>query len=92
MFCPYCKRNIGDEELFCPYCGKSQPKKNISNAVVEPIEPLKIKRDPEIMPPEKAKKGTNNFRIIKAAITVTAVVVLLLIVFQLYYPSFLPWN
>jgi len=92
MFCPYCNRNIGDEEVFCPYCGKVQPTKNVSKTVVEPIEPRKMAREPEMVASEKAKKGRNNFRIAQVAITVIAIVVLVLVVFQLYYPSLLPWN
>jgi hypothetical protein len=92
MFCPYCSRNIGDEELFCPYCGKSQPKKNVSKTVFKPMESQELTREPEIVAPGKAKKGRNNFRIIQAAITIIAIVVLVLVVFQLYYPNWLPWN
>jgi uncharacterized membrane protein YvbJ len=92
MFCPYCNRNIGDEEVFCPYCGKSQPKKNVSKTVSEPMEPRELTREPEMVAPGKAKKGRNNFRIAQVAITIIAIVVLVLVVFQLYYPSLLPWN
>jgi hypothetical protein len=47
---------------------------------------------PEMVASEKPRKGRNNFRIIQTAITIIAIVVLVLVVFQLYYPSLLPWN
>jgi t-SNARE complex subunit (syntaxin) len=51
-----------------------------------------ITREPQIVAPGKAKKGRNNFRIVQTAITIIAIVVLVLVVFQLYYPTLLPWN
>jgi hypothetical protein len=91
MFCPYCTRDIKDNELICPYCSKVLPDKNASTTVVEPMG-TKLKGESETISRQATKKGNTNFRVVKAIITVSAIVVLLIIVFQLYYPSLLPWN
>ncbi len=95
MFCPYCKRNINDNETFCPYCGKAQPKRNVASAPVKFEEPRKSERtelEPEITLPPKAKKGRISPNAVRAIITVIAVVVIIIVVCQFYYPWVLPWN
>jgi uncharacterized Zn finger protein (UPF0148 family) len=93
MFCPYCNRNIKDNEIFCPYCGKAQTQKNAPNEAVEPMEPKEVETtEPEVMPSKSAKKQRISFTAVKAIITVILVVVLLIVVLQIYYPSVFPWN
>jgi uncharacterized membrane protein YvbJ len=92
MFCPYCGRNISDDEVFCPYCGKAQKRNTSNTAAVEPAKPQQSNAMPQVIATKKAKGSKISFNAVKAIITVVAIVVLLIVIFQIYYPSMLPWN
>jgi uncharacterized membrane protein YvbJ len=82
MFCPFCNKNINNESIFCPYCKKALPKKPSPS----------FKMQPTIQVREKPKTSRISANTVRVVVTVAAILVLIFVVLQLYYPSSLPWN
>jgi hypothetical protein len=90
MFCPFCHRQIKDNLTFCPYCKKALPQR-----IVQPIEQHVVQPVNTVNPtPESASlpKRRISWAAQKAIVTGIVIIVLVIVVLQFYYPSFLPWN
>lgn len=90
MFCPFCHRQIKDNLIFCTYCKKALPQRN-----VQPLEQPAIQTTNMVNPTpqsDSSPKRRISWVAQKAIVTGIAIIVLVLVVLQFYYPSFLPWN
>ncbi len=83
MFCPFCHRQVADDELFCLYCRKALPKKS-QNILTNELTPSKTKKT--------SKPGFLSANAIRVGVTAIAVTALIVIILQIYYPTLLPWN
>jgi hypothetical protein len=90
MFCPFCHKQIKDNLIFCPYCKRALPRRN-----VQLLEQQVIQTSNTINPTPKSASSPKRritWTTQKAIVTGIAIIVLVLLVLQFYYPSFLPWN
>ena len=87
MFCPSCGKQNQDNVLFCKNCGKALPQKSsvpLDTQLVSQPNPSPKSAD--------APKITLSNNAIKAVITGVLIVLFVVVVFLIYYPSVLPWN
>jgi uncharacterized membrane protein YvbJ len=87
MFCNYCGKQNKDDALFCEFCGKAMSQKN--SPLPETQNVSQANQSPK---KEKSPKNRISFTAIKAIVTGIVILALVIIVFQIYYPGWLPWN
>ena len=87
MFCPSCGRQNQDNAPFCAYCGNALPQqKDVQNVTKSKSKQSSIRQK------GSSSKIKISFTAIKAIVTVLLLIGVTLVILQLYYPGFLPWN
>jgi len=83
MFCPSCGRQNKDTGVFCEYCGKGLPQKTIAPQIeVQPIaqaNPTPSEHD--------SPKPRLSFNAKRGIVTGLLIIVVVLVVLAIYYPS-----
>jgi hypothetical protein len=83
MFCPSCGRQNKDTAIFCEYCGKAMPQKTSAPQIaVQPVA------QPNPNPNEQdSPKPRLSFNAKRGIVTGLLIVVVVLVVLAIYYPS-----
>jgi uncharacterized membrane protein YvbJ len=88
MFCPFCGRQNKDNAVFCDYCGKALPQKVASPSIdAKPVPSAPI---PAITPTPneyEMPKPRLSYNAKRGIITGLLIVVLVVVVLAIYYPS-----
>ncbi len=83
MFCPSCGRLNKDGAAFCEYCGKALPQKTTAPQIeVKPM--ARINPNPNVNDSQKPRLSFNAKR---GIVTGLLIVVVVLVVLAIYYPS-----